>query len=490
MYVRVVSLGSAAWRVAPCYICALRLGARRRFDQSTMAVSAVNLLKEFDHIAKWVTAQRDAGVSADTIAASQFEVVQNKIKLLKNVDYDTAATLISAVQHMSSDVGWRSKQVLDLTMLINSTLAGRSTSLPGYKAAKRVSQDCHSWELYPTEAELVQMSDPRLSDRAKINVAQGRCKLMGLILPSEACKGSIAKVIAAISGKGEMPPKEWYTWLQAVKKSMGVLKAEDWKLEYISEFPLDPAQLPPDVFKHAYPDDAGPGMRSIPGLELPEFLRCSSAAFGAGRGVLCQPRGADQRSPMDTGGMVQLFGNQILEMIAKERQNQFGVQLPGFQLTQQQGRTAPFPGQLALPPPTGWPDAGRFGPLPPPATATSPEALVAAAAAREALAAAAAARGGQGPESATAVDSSNDGEEESDDSLSNDEATLRRAMGKPKRKPKKDIKGMKMSMKPMKGMKGMKGSKASARALKHHMIMYVPDHFATAGVFTGACFVH
>ena len=232
-------------------------------------------MKELDHIVKWSIAQLKGGLPERDVAQSQKDVVRRKVRLLKGLEYDQAIPLIEKINEIQEQVCWTKEDAIDIIVDINAKLRRPDSTVDGARS-RRDNQECPTFELYLTAEEHVEAGRLDLSDFSFMKVVKGRCKAIGLILPSEATKGRMAEMLRLLKRKGDMAPQEFKKLLDFVKKEMMPLHKFPWDKEFVTNYPENPDHLQRDIYDHAYPSTP-PGKLPIEGMDSPEFLRSSSA---------------------------------------------------------------------------------------------------------------------------------------------------------------------------------------------------------------------
>ena len=175
---------------------------------------------------------------------------------------------------------------------------------------RRPQQECSTFEHYLTASEMQRMKDPNLSEVALIQICKTRADKIGLLNPSEPSKGRIATIIKCLTGQHDMTPKNWYKLLQKVKNTLARSCAnEAWTIAGVKKYPVDPHDLPSEVFAEAYKEE-GPGMMSVQGMDSPEFLRKSSRLYSSEGQAVVQPQ-----SSFDTSVFAGLFGSHMRQVL-------------------------------------------------------------------------------------------------------------------------------------------------------------------------------
>jgi len=287
--------------------------------------SVTGIVKALDHISGWVQAQLDAGVDATIIGTSQYEVMRAKLRNLKKIDFDAATNLINAIN--AAKVPWSNKELLDLVISVNHHLRSDAQ-----KTAGKANQECPTFELYLTDDEMAKLGNPAYSNLAFANVCRKRAKLIGLFYASEGCKGRIAQIIKHVANKTDMNPTEWFCLLTTVKDALKTLRKEAWDFEHVTSYPLNPNDLPPPIYRHAYGGADAPGMHDLPGMDCPEFLRKSSRQLTARAATeVTKP----QRQSLDTTTFATLFGPHIQAFLSQAFQGQQRMSEPNISYANQ-----------------------------------------------------------------------------------------------------------------------------------------------------------
>ena len=169
------------------------------------------LMKELTHIAELATSQIEGGLAPEDVAEAQFELVRNKIRLLRNVDYESVTSITKLICSCANEIQWSKDQIRDLTVAVNQRLTATGARGSGGIRLRRDNQVCNTFELYLTEDDIAKLNDVRLSDLAHISTMRHRAKLIGLHFASEPTKGRIAMIINYLAKGGELQGEEWHT---------------------------------------------------------------------------------------------------------------------------------------------------------------------------------------------------------------------------------------------------------------------------------------
>ena len=194
-----------------------------------------------------------------------------KLKNLKSLSVEEATSMKQSIRA----VGWEKVDVDRLSSSVDEAVRREAAAS---KKARRIAQNCTTWELYPTHDDWEFMSDGPTPWSLKFDRAVAVCKKIGLTLPNEKTRGRILEALLAANNVPLERDKSFFKLLERLGEALGRLRHRDAGA-HIEIFPPSPLDLPEDIFARAYPD-AKPSMREFPALgEMTKDLRKSSIAY-------------------------------------------------------------------------------------------------------------------------------------------------------------------------------------------------------------------
>ncbi len=258
------------------------------------------VVKELISSDKLVKQQVRLGLDEVQMRNAHVDTLRLQILSLGQVSQEEACTINTTVENG----GWDAVQRRTLATAINSKERETAQKRINHKGA-----DCLSFELYLTPIDWALIDDASTPMMSKIACVQRRAKKMRLSYANERTKGRIAKLLRYRGvGGAEMTTEEWYKHKARVNDALDKLK-KDGRGDIV-DYPLDPRDLPPDLYNACYTDgDDAPAFKDVPELGacaagLRKSHRTCKPLFGKEPSTTAQPMTlADFQSAMGAFGM-------------------------------------------------------------------------------------------------------------------------------------------------------------------------------------------
>ena len=77
--------------------------------------------------------------------------------------------------------------------------------------------------------------------------------------------------------------------METVRKEFADLKKKEWKLEWVTQYPEDPDNLPEAIYKHAYAQHP-PAKQDMEGMQDVELVRSNHCMWSAATGQMFYPQ--------------------------------------------------------------------------------------------------------------------------------------------------------------------------------------------------------
>eukprot|EP00439_Symbiodinium_sp_Y106_P026387 s226_g3.t1 len=211
------------------------------------------------------------------------DMLQTHVSSLKTAFQKLAKVTPSEATDLSRCIAegpWNQEQKTELCQLLSDKLAATGTTNP---TEETKTQDCPRFGAYLSQEDRRVLADPAQSETQKLHQLASRCMKIGLVLPSETCKGRIlASGVAA--GLEAQTASSFYNALNSFKKIMkrkremipGKTKFE------VPVYPDTPEQLPEHLKDSYVKDPPNPlTIEQILQVSRVQALRKSSKALQA-----------------------------------------------------------------------------------------------------------------------------------------------------------------------------------------------------------------
>ena len=226
------------------------------------------LLKEIASVKRFVNSRNASAGSCDPNLLGNF--AKSLIRMINTIATFGAAEG-GAVQEALAQSPYGEDGTADILSAIDrrmSTALDAATSVgSGKRHNKGDPQFLMNWWHYLTQLDWSFLQDVKRSFHSKMTRLVERANSFGLTNPDEKTfKWMLALLL--ILHYVEIPSyKDIYSKLQDLKQCCESEK-KDFALEHVVEFPEHPGDLPPAVFKHAYPnEDEQPLSATLPGVK-------------------------------------------------------------------------------------------------------------------------------------------------------------------------------------------------------------------------------
>ena len=147
------------------------------------------------------------------------DMLQTHVSSLKTAFQKLAKVTPSEATDLSRCIAegpWNQEQKTELCQLLSDKLASTGTTNP---TEETKTQDCPRFGAYLSQEDRRVLADPAQSETQKLHQLASRCMKIGLVLPSETCKGRIlASGVAA--GLEAQTASSFYNALNSFKKIM------------------------------------------------------------------------------------------------------------------------------------------------------------------------------------------------------------------------------------------------------------------------------
>ena len=213
-------------------------------------------MNDVQQIQQFITSQLPMldGAGRDALLTSQAQTLINRIQSVA-LDATSATQLSGLVAHGP----WTQPLAQAIATAINANLSAVSM------LANRPTQSCPNFDVYLTGSD---RATPPGNITVVLHTYVARASTMNLIHPSE----STIRVIVACIIQLHVPEiatdtGSMYNVVQSFKAQLRSRSkhAAVWPHQPITNYPADPAQLPPAVYATMYPDEAHAGV-AIPNL--------------------------------------------------------------------------------------------------------------------------------------------------------------------------------------------------------------------------------
>ena len=182
--------------------------------------TAASLMSELPHIKKWTDVQIKGGMAAAEVKKGQLSSLRAKIATLSPPFPMVARTnLCVAIQSNLADVFTDD----DIAQLMRD-VAGRAKEKLDEEVQTKY-QECSALQAYLTQAEHDKLTGGMLSESGKVALVKSAAKRIGLVKPSETCKGHMANIIKHTITGPPIDGKKWYELLKKVRKACSEIKA-------------------------------------------------------------------------------------------------------------------------------------------------------------------------------------------------------------------------------------------------------------------------
>ena len=197
--------------------------------------TAASLMSELPHIKKWTDVQIKGGMAAAEVKKGQLSSLRAKIATLSPpFPMADRTNLCVAIQSSLADVFTDD----DIAQLMRD-VADRAKEKLGEEVQTKY-QECSALQAYLTQAEHDKLTGGMLSESGKVALVKSAAKRIGLVKPSETCKGHMANIIKHSNG-APMDSKKWYELLKKVRKACSDTKAIRAMRIAVTIHPMRPA---------------------------------------------------------------------------------------------------------------------------------------------------------------------------------------------------------------------------------------------------------
>ena len=263
----------------------------RRLGPPELAMVSVNaLISELAGLEPFVESQIELGADADMLRSAQATVIKCKINAIKGLDYADATRLTSAIGAIkwSKDI---QRAIGDaVTAKMNESVDSIVKS-NGRKLPPRCQQECNTVELYLTERHWKPLDDAATPWSVKIHSATQACEEIQLLLPSETTRSRITEILLASAGLPTVHDKAFFKLYDQVSTSFAKLQKVVPAVTHLASFPTDPRLLPPNHFKHTYPNPSNqPAMRQLQEVGAGGGVRKNSKDYKAAHGAIADKK--------------------------------------------------------------------------------------------------------------------------------------------------------------------------------------------------------
>ena len=236
-----------------------------------MPLTTSDIIDEVDGIPGFVQQQGRLGADTNKLKDAQAICILAKIGVLSDCDRKAGTLLTSSCEK----VGWPQPLGKQIAIAIQEavTRQGSDAKLP-----KRCSQQCFTWELFPTASQWVTMEDPSTPWSTKFAIAKTVCVSIELLLPLEKTRAHILESILMANGKSVERDREWFQLLARLADVLEPMQKLRARFPHRQMFG-SPNDLPRDVYAYAYPSEPPSKRQFLELTGLPKSVRKNSAAF-------------------------------------------------------------------------------------------------------------------------------------------------------------------------------------------------------------------
>ena len=180
--------------------------------------TAASLAAELPHIKRWIEVQIRGGMSDAEVKRGQLTALKAKIATL-STPFPTVdrTNLCESIQNNLADV-FGDNDIAQLMRDVADRAKDRVSEENKY-------QDCSAFQAYLTQAEHDKLTGGMLSESGKVALVKSAAKRIGLVKPSETCKGHMANIIKHTITGPPIDGKKWYELLKKVRKACSEIKA-------------------------------------------------------------------------------------------------------------------------------------------------------------------------------------------------------------------------------------------------------------------------
>ena len=198
--------------------------------------TAASLAAELPHLKKWIDVQIKGGMTDAEVKKGQLSSLKAKIATL-SAPFPMAdrTNLCEAIQSNLAGVFADN----DIAQLMRD-VADRAKEKVGEDVPNKY-QECGAFQAYLTQAEHDKLTGGMLSESGKVALLKGAAKRIGLVKPSETCKGHMANIIKHSAHGTPMDGKKWYELLRKVRKACSEIKAISAMTIAVTIRPMRPA---------------------------------------------------------------------------------------------------------------------------------------------------------------------------------------------------------------------------------------------------------
>ena len=200
------------------------------------------VINDLRAVARFLSAQ--GGDDIEGLLARQYTAVKARLDTMPNASAQQCAALTMAI----NEGPWSSEQKCSLAAVVARTSA--------QTGKRRAMQTCMHFEQYMTMSEW-QALRTRALRAGKINQIAQRCWVIGLTCPTERTVQKIATVLITCEQEyGQHTEKEIFDIYQNLKNAIKHNdKHKPYPHQHVVNFPMSPLELPPEIFRYAYPED-------------------------------------------------------------------------------------------------------------------------------------------------------------------------------------------------------------------------------------------
>ena len=282
----------------------------------------------------------DKGKDITGLMGKQFEIFSARLRAMSHVTPDEAASICDELETGP----WTDEQQDDLTSLVGEKLSHATIPAAAYRCGGggRKQQKCEFFDNYLTEDTWKAIeANTNLSEVFRI-LGEQACEV-GLVLPSEPTfKVMTAIAVCCSMQQPSMPDHLLHDIMEALKHIVKPMLAQATHRGidgYRVEYPVNPLELPPDVFKSIYGDGApmaSPKAAEIHVVAAKKFARGSGrglrahALVGGGTAVARPGSSRDNVAEQVIQGLAALLGGSLGNLGHKRLGDDGGA--PGFRL--------------------------------------------------------------------------------------------------------------------------------------------------------------
>jgi len=276
-----------------------------------MSVTADTIAKDHASLCAFIKSQADAGRSTDAIIIAQHRGLLGKIALFTILSAEDAERLSTCF-----DGGpWTPSQKDDLASALANKLSCSAPRVHG----QRPNQKCLHFEAFLTDEDAVKMDAAKKNLTLINHILASRSVSIGCSCPSAPTLARMAAVVAACALKSCLPDSSMHDVAFAIKAAIkDAASATPYPYGHLVEYPINPAALPADMYRHAYGETHVPApiscaeLAEISAVSSRKFMRCTARGLRAPEpSAGSAPLGSAAASPSATAimsALAQVFG--------------------------------------------------------------------------------------------------------------------------------------------------------------------------------------